>query len=144
VLAHHLPVDVDALVVLRVFEIWVHTLDVCAATGVPRVVPDPARLALMSTRLMAALPMALALRGTPAPGRTARFVLTGTAPGCYDVSLGGDVAPAKPDVVIVADAVDVCQLSGRRLTPDGLDATTDGDSELARLVLAAADALALD
>jgi hypothetical protein len=144
VLAHHLPVDVDALVVLRVFEIWVHTLDVCAAIGLPRVIPDPARLALMSTRLMAALPMALAVRGTPAPGRTARFVLTGAAPGCYDVSLGTDVAPAEPDVVIVADAVDVCQLAGRRLTPDDLDVTTDGDTELARLVLAAADAFALD
>jgi uncharacterized protein (TIGR03083 family) len=143
VLAHHLPVDVDALVVLRVFEIWVHTLDVCAAAGLSRIVPEPSRLALMSTRLMAALPMALAVRGTPAAGRTARFVLTGDAPGCYDVSDGTSVAP-DPDVVIVADAVDVCQLAGRRLTPDDLNASIEGDSDFARLVLAAADAFALD
>jgi uncharacterized protein (TIGR03083 family) len=144
VVAHHIPADIDTLTVLRVFEIWAHTFDICTATGRPRPVPDPPRLALMSARLMRALPMALAVRGTLAPARTARFVLTGDAPGCHDVALDPRGVPAAPDVVIVTDALDVCQLASRRLTPDQLDAFVEGDTALADVVLSAAATFALD
>lgn len=144
VLAHDLPTDVDGLLVLRTFELWAHTHDVAIATDRLRPPLDPARLALMSSRLMAALPFALALRGTTRPAQTARIVLTGPAGGCYDVPLDPAQPSGEPDVTIVADTVDVCLVAARRLPPAELDAHVEGDADLARLVLAATDAFARD
>lgn len=149
VLAHDLPTDVDGLVLLRTFEIWAHTIDVCTATGRAMPEPDAPRLALMSGRLMTALPAALALRDKIQPGRTARMVLTGdagaaTAGGSYDVSLDPESAAGEPDLVIVADVVDICTVAARRLPATELDTAVEGDPELADAVLSAVDAFARD
>jgi uncharacterized protein (TIGR03083 family) len=144
---HDLQVSVPGLLVIRTFELWAHAMDIASATGRPALPLDPSRMTLMSSQLMAVLPEALAYRGSAMPGRIARFVLTGEAGGCYTVRLApGATGPAigEPDFTLVADAVELCRLAARRLRPDELAATVEGDQELAELVLADLDAFARD
>lgn len=143
---HDLTSSIDGFLVTRTFELWAHGMDVAAATGRPRPELDAERMALMSGRLMAAVPLALAYRRTPVAGRSARFVLTGRAGGAYTVPLapGGSVGTGEPDVVIVADTVRLCRLAARRLDVDALGADVSGDAALADLVLAGLDAFARD
>ena len=144
VMAHDLPSSVEGLMVLRTFELWAHTADISAAIGRPLPRLDAPRLVLMSQRLVEALPFALAMRGTTAPGRSARLVLTGEAGGCYEVPLEplGPVGP--PDATVVIDVMELCRIAARRLDPAQADAEVQGDRRLADLVLAAADAFARD
>jgi hypothetical protein len=139
---HDLPTDVDGLLVLRAFELWAHLHDVCDAVGRP--VPDagPARLALMSSRLMDVVPAALFLRDVPPPVSEVRFVLTGPAGGCYDVDLGGPAG--REPLTIVADTADLCRVAARRLSVGALDAVVDGDPEVAERILVALDAFSRD
>jgi len=148
---------VPGLLVIRTFEIWAHAMDVASATGRPLPRLDPERMALLSGRLMAVVPFALAYRGSTAPGRIGRFVLTGSAGGCFTVPLApvSDTPPEfgsgvsfdtvdEPDFTLVADALDLCRLAARRLRPAELASTVEGDRELAELVLADLDAFARD
>jgi len=149
---HDLQVSVAGLLVIRTFEIWSHSMDIALATGRPLPRLDAERMALMSNRLMAVLPDALAYRGSALPGRTARFVLTGDAGGCYTVPLAPDVAAAgfasldsaEPDFTLVADVVGLCRLAARRLPLGELAVTVEGNRELADRVLANLDAFARD
>ena len=152
---HDLQVSVPGLLVIRTFEIWAHAMDIATATGRPLPRLDPERMALLSGRLMAVLPDALAYRGAAAAGRSGRFVLTGSAGGCYTVPLApvGDplletdlrlLDEGEPDFTLVADPVDLCRVAARRLRPDQLAATVEGDQRLAELVLADLDAFARD
>lgn len=141
---HDITTSVDGFLVMRTFELWAHMMDISAATGRPLLRLDPERMALMSISLMDAVPLALAYRGRSAPGRTARFVLTGAAGGCYTVALHPGDEPGEPDVTVMADPVDLCRLAARRLRPDELGASVEGDRDLADLVLAGLDALARD
>jgi hypothetical protein len=93
---------------------------------------------------MAVVPLALAYRRSTVRGRAARFVLTGRSGGAYTVPLHPGESAAEPDVLIVADTVDVCRVAARRLTPAQLNATVEGDAALADLVLAGLDAFARD
>ena len=150
VLANDIPTDVDGMLVLRTFEVWAHTEDVCRAAAIPAPPLDASRLALMSSRLLDVLPLAMAVEGVPRPGRTARLVLTGAGGGSYvralapeDVlALPGD--GADPDVALVVDVVDLCRLAARRARPEDLDLAIEGDEELAGAVLVAVAAFARD
>lgn len=141
---HDLTISVDQLLMVRTGELWAHGIDICQATGreLPRL--DPERLSTLCTTLVEAVPLALAYQGTMAPGRAARLVLTGPAGGTFTVPLAPFEEPAEPEVTIIADAVDVCQLALRRLRPDQLDAAFDGDRALGDFVLEGMDALARD
>lgn len=143
---HDLTGDVDALLVTRTFELWAHGMDIALATDRPLPTLDAERMALMSARLMAILPYALAARGRVAAGRAARVVLTGDAGGVYTVPLspGGPPADGAPDVTIVVDVVDVCRVAARRLPAAQLQYAAEGDRSLAVAVLEAADAFARD
>jgi uncharacterized protein (TIGR03083 family) len=142
---HDLSSDVDGLLITRTFELWAHAMDIALAAGRPMPTLDAERMALLSSALLAVLPFAVAMRGTPTPGRTARFVLTGGAGGCYTVPLGaGAGADAVPDVTIVTDPLDLCRVAARRLPAAELPAAIEGDRALAAAVLAAADAFARD
>jgi uncharacterized protein (TIGR03083 family) len=138
------PTTVRGMFVLRTFEVWTHHEDVCRATGRPRPVLDGPRLRLMSSDLMNALPVALAVTGSAQPGRTARIVLTGLGGGSFERPMGMDHVVGMPDVMITADVVDFCRLAARRIAPRDLDASIEGDATLADLVLVAASAFARD
>jgi uncharacterized protein (TIGR03083 family) len=144
VVFHDLTISVDQLLVTRTGELWAHAIDICQATGRPLPQLDMERMATLCAGLMAAVPLALAYRGTIAPGRAARFVLTGPAGGTYTVPLAPQPQIAEPDITIVADAAGLCRVAIRRMRPDQLGAVIDGDRELGDLVLAGIGALARD
>ena len=147
---HDIVVTVAGLLTMRTFELWAHGMDIALATGRPMPMLDEARMQLMSSRLMAALPRALAYRGVRPLQRTARFVLTGPAGGCYDVLLDPsrpddpESTDAEADVTIVADVVDLCRVAAARMSPDELSRQVTGDAPLAELVLANVAAFARD
>jgi uncharacterized protein (TIGR03083 family) len=144
VVFHDLTLSVDQLLVTRTGELWAHAIDICAATRRPLPQLDMERIAILCAELMTAVPLALAYAGTSAPGRAARFVLTGPAGGTYTVPLAPQVQSADPEVTIVTDAAGICRVAIRRLRPDELDVVIDGDRELGDLVLAGIGALARD
>lgn len=144
VAVNDVPTTVRGMLVLRTFEVWTHHEDVCRATGRPLPVLDGSRLRLMSSDLMNALPVALAVTGSAQPGRTARIVLTGFGGGTFERPMAMDSQVGVPDVVITADVVDFCRLAAHRVDPLDLDATIEGDPMLAHLVLVAAGAFARD
>jgi uncharacterized protein (TIGR03083 family) len=140
---HDVDTTVGGLLVIRTFELWAHWMDIALAVGRAMPVLDAPRMALLSQTLMEFVPQALAYR-SPAPRGTAQFVLLGEAGGTYTVGLDGKPAPGEPDVTIIADAVDLCRLAARRLTPADLGAAIEGDLELGAAILAELDALARD
>lgn len=141
---HDLTLSVDQLLVTRTGELWAHAIDICRATGRPLPLLDMERIAMLCDALLAALPLAMAYRGTTAPGRAARVVLTGPAGGTFTVPLAPEPQVTEPDVTIVTDAVDFCRVSVRRLRAEQLDAVVEGDRALGDLVLTSIDALARD
>lgn len=144
VVFHDITITVDQLLVTRTGELWAHAIDISHATGRPLPELDMERIATLCTALMAAAPLAMGYGGTPAPGRAARFVLTGPGGGTYTVPLAPQTMVEDPDVTIVADAVRLCRLAVRRLRPEEVGATIDGDRELGELALAGLSALARD
>ena len=146
---HDISVSVGGMLVMRTFELWAHGMDIALATDRPLPLPDDARMRMMSGRLMGALPQALLYRGVNVGERTARFVLTGPAGGCYDLrfDLAAGTGPApvvEPDVTIVADVVELCRLAAARTSPAVVAKVVEGDADLADLVLANVDAFARD
>jgi uncharacterized protein (TIGR03083 family) len=141
---HHLAGSVRGLLVSRTFELWTHGDDVRQATGRPLDLLDEARLSLMVSELMAALPIGMALTDGLQPGRTARFELGGWGGGTFTVPLafGDEVGP--PDIVIRTDTLRLCRLAANRLGADELGAEVEGDRRLLAPVLAAAAAFAAD
>jgi uncharacterized protein (TIGR03083 family) len=144
VAVNDVPAGVSGMFVLRTFEVWTHHEDICRATGRPLPTLDPPRLRVMSGELIDALPVALAMQGNARPNRTMRLVLTGGGGGTFDRPMAFDTAPGSPDTVIVTNVVDFCRVAARRIAPEQLTATIEGDRELADLVLAAAGAFARD
>ena len=144
VVANNIPTTADGMIVLRIFELWTHTDDICRAIGRPLTRLDESRLSLMSTRLVDVLPFALALDGGPPATGTVRFVLTGPGGGCYDRSMTPGAPAGVPEARIVADVVDLCRVAARRLDPHDLAVDIEGDRALAERVLACAGAFAQD
>jgi uncharacterized protein (TIGR03083 family) len=144
VVFHDITISVDQLLVARTAELWAHAIDICRATGRPLPQLDMERMAMLCGQLVAAVPLALAYRGTIAPGRAARIVLTGPAGGAFVVPLAPQDLAVEPAVTIVTDAVGFCRVAVRRLRPDQLEAAIEGDRALGDLVLTSIDALARD
>jgi uncharacterized protein (TIGR03083 family) len=141
VAVHGMRLPLDALLVVRAFELWVHDNDIRAAVGYPPSIPDASTLHLMTALAARLLPHAAARTGLRQPA-SIHLVLTGPGGGTWDVAVG-EVQPG-PAVAIVTDAVGFCRLAANRAGTADLDLHVDGDSGLASAVLAAASALALD
>ncbi len=152
---HGLRVPLDALLVIRAFELWTHENDIRAAAGLPLSAPDPPVLALMTDLAVRLLPLGASRTGLASPVAL-RLVLTGPGGGTWDVDLPAAASAdhdqdeasqgrneAEP-VRIVAGAVKFCRLVAGRAAAADLDAEIAGDHGRAAGVLAAAAALALD
>jgi uncharacterized protein (TIGR03083 family) len=132
----------QALLVVRAFELWVHENDIRRAVGWPPSVPGPPVLRLMSDLAARMLPYAGARTGLRGPVDV-HLVLTGPGGGTWDVAVGED-SPEPTAVAIVTDAVGFCRLAANRVSVADLDLHITGDSGRAAEVLAAATTLALD
>jgi uncharacterized protein (TIGR03083 family) len=142
---HGAPIDVQSLLIIRTFELWMHADDVRAATGRPRREPDNGQLKLMTNLAAHILPLGLELIGRAHPGRSVRLVLTGRGGGTWRCPLGlASPVTADDDVVLVADAIDFCRLAGNRCTPSDLEVYVEGDEALASDILQGMTALAAD
>ena len=140
----HLPVE--ALLVVRAFELWTHENDIRTAVGLPSSAPDASTLALMTRLAVQLLPHG-ALRAASLPGPVdLHLVLLGSGGGTWDVPLkpAGATEVGAEDVVVVVDAIDFCRLVANRVDPATLDVHLQGDRGATDGVLAAAAALALD
>ena len=142
VAVHGMRLPVGMLLVVRVFELWVHDNDIRQAAGLPPAVPDASTLSLMTQAAAQLLPHAAARGGLREP-TSVHLVLTGPGGGTWDIPIGHS-PPAPAPVGIVTDVVGFCRLVANRATPDGLSLHITGDSDRAAVVLAAASALALD
>src|SRR6202035_4239180 len=116
VAVHGLRLSVNALLVVRAFELWTHENDIRNAVGWVPSVPDPSTLRLMTDLAARLLPHAGAALPEPVD---VRLVLTGPGGGTWDVTMGGQ-APAAASaasvasvasVAIVTDAVAFCRLA---------------------------------
>jgi uncharacterized protein (TIGR03083 family) len=145
VVLHQLAMPLDALLVVRAFELWTHEEDVRRATGRALAAPPPSSVYAMTSLAVSLLSLVV---DPGAPDRRVALVLTGQGGGAWQVTVGGeaqgDEAPRAPDTRIVADAVDFCRVVANRLEPDDLGYHADGDRGLARRVLSGATTLALD
>jgi uncharacterized protein (TIGR03083 family) len=139
---HGMRLSVDALLVVRAFELWTHENDIRRVTAMPPSVPDPSTLTLMTDLAVRLLPHA-AKRTTSVRPTALHLVLTGDGGGTWDVPLGDHQPTANAaELTIVVDAVDFCRLVANRVDPELLDLHIDGEG--APDVLAAAASLALD
>ncbi len=135
---HFLDTSLSTVLITRVFEIWTHDEDIRRATGRPASAPDAPRLRRMSRVAVPSIPLGLAMAGAPAAGRTVRIVLTGQGGGTWDQALGWGETAGAPDATVVLDVVEYCRLAARRLEPDDVAVSVEGDEDLARQVLAGA------
>jgi Mycothiol maleylpyruvate isomerase N-terminal domain len=147
VAVHGLRLPLGLLLIVRAFELWVHENDIRQVAALPPSAPDASTLTLMTGVAARLLPVAAARNGLDDPV-SLHLVLTGPGGGTWDLALGepvaGDASPAPADVVIVADAVEFCQLVANRAAVARLDLHVTGDQGRAAAVLAAASTLALD
>ena len=137
---HGMRLSVDALLVVRAFELWAHENDIRLAVGAAPSSPEPSVLALMTRLAVQLLPHAVSRTGTGA-ATDLHLVLTGAGGGTYDLRLGPPRGEAD-DLLLVVDAVDFCRLVANRVAPAELDVHLHGRG--ADGVLAAAASLALD
>ena len=142
VAVHGMRLPLGMLLVVRVFELWVHDNDIRQAAGLPPAGPDASTLSLMTQAAAQLLPHAAARVGLREP-TSVHLVLTGPGGGTWDIPIGHS-PPAPAPVGIVTDVVGFCRLVANRATPDGLSLHITGDPDRAAVVLAAASALALD
>jgi uncharacterized protein (TIGR03083 family) len=154
---HALVLPLDMLIVARAFELWTHADDIRRAAGRPLSAPDASVVQKMVDLAVQLLPMVVrvpasdGLESSSAPV-SVRLVLTGTAGGTFDLTLGADTTAihavangaATPSTRIVADAVTFCRLVANRLAPDAATLARAGDLPLAEAVLLGAATLALD
>jgi uncharacterized protein (TIGR03083 family) len=141
---HHLAGNLHGLLVSRIFELWTHGDDIRQAIGQPLNLLDDARLTLMVSELMEALPIGVMLSGNALPGRSARFDITGSGGRTYDVALAFGEMPGAPDVIITADALELCRFAANRLGESELAPVVEGDGSLLDPVLVAVTAFAAD
>ena len=139
---HGFPLRVRDLLVARTFELWTHENDIRSAAGLSLAVPAPSTLRPMTRLATALLPFGAAFTDLHEPV-SVHLVLTGPGGGTWDVAVG-DPSPAPAALGIVTDVIGFCRLFANRITPADLDVFVTGDPRLARFVLTAATALALD
>lgn len=142
VAVHGMRMPLGRLLVVRVFELWIHENDIRGAVALPPSAPDVSALSLMTRAAAGLLPLAAARAGLDDSVRV-HLVLTGPGGGTWDIAVGRSL-PDPAAVTIVADAVGFCRLVANRATAAGLAAYVTGDRDRADAVLAAAAALAMD
>jgi hypothetical protein len=133
----------DNTLVVRAFETWTHHDDARRALGRDVDLPAAEVMRTMAELAMRSLPLALAVRGTTQPGRTARVVLEGAGGGEWFIPCApGETPSSSADVVVRASVVEWCRRFADRIDADEVGISVDGDEDLARDLVTAANAFA--
>ena len=134
-----MPWDTRTLLSNRPLDIWMHEQDIRRAVGRPGGYDAPAAGHVLGV-FGAALPLVLAKRAGAPTGSSVRIDLSDV-----DRSFGAEVGadgrgvralPDSPTATIKLSAEDYVVLSGGRRAPETVEAVIEGDTELARAVLA--------
>jgi uncharacterized protein (TIGR03083 family) len=133
----------DALLIVRSFEMWIHDEDIRRATGRPLQELDPERLARMVSLATMLLPAGIA-RAERASSRAVRLVLTGRGGGTWDLNLDGADDSRQHSARVVVGGTEFCRVVGNRADLISTGAVVDGDLRVAADLFAGASALALD
>jgi uncharacterized protein (TIGR03083 family) len=136
---HQIVLPLDAMLVVRAFELWTHEEDIRRALDAPLRAPDAQSLQRMVDLAVELLPLVLP---STTPGSGARLVLVGAAGGTFDVGRTADAG--RPAVRIVADTVEFCRLVANRAEPTSVPLAVTGDAARGSDLLAHVSALALD
>lgn len=135
---HGWPFTADQLLVVRGFELWTHADDIRRAVGRPLETPGEPVLRTMSRLSVSSLPLVMPLVAPERATVDARVVLTGDGGGTFDLGDAGERT-----ALVVADVVDYCRLAARRIEPDRLECVFEGDTDLGRDLLRAAQVFAV-
>jgi hypothetical protein len=134
---------------VRAFETWTHADDIRRVIGIAPVDPPTSSLLTMIHTACGFVPSLLAARDAYHPGRFVRFRFDDLGVA-WDVDLGvvGGVVPATDqdadvDAEISTGALDFCRAVSARLPASGLPHHVEGDTRLAREIVAALPALAV-
>jgi MDMPI C-terminal domain len=155
---HGLRMPLDALLIVRSFEVWTHEEDILRVTGRRLGTPDTQTLQLMTDLAFGILPGVFAgAIGGSGGDNWIRFVLTGPGGRTWDWhacgadplsgSASASASAPQPDawsLRVVMPAVDFCRLVANRMDPHSAGVHVDGDTKLAAAVFGAASSLALD
>jgi uncharacterized protein (TIGR03083 family) len=140
---HGLTMPLDALLVVRAFELWTHTEDIERSLNRDLSPPDASSLQRMVDLAVELLPRVLPSAVQSFDPATVRLVLIGHAGGTFDIPFNTG-QPSPPRAHIVADAVEFCRLVANRLRPTEVALSLSGEVQLAELFLAGATNLSLD
>jgi uncharacterized protein (TIGR03083 family) len=133
----------DAMLVVRAFEMWTHDEDVRRATGRPLPELDPERLHRMVSLVTVLLPAGMA-RASRSSAGALRLVLTGPGGGTWDVNVDGSQEIHERTARVIVDAGQFCRVVGNRADLANSGAIVVGDHDLAADLFVGASALALD
>jgi uncharacterized protein (TIGR03083 family) len=136
---HSLTLPVDAMLIVRSFEMWTHDEDIRRATGRLLAAPEAARLIHMTQLAVSLLPAGM-MRAQLPLDRGVRLVLTGPGGGTWPAAVGSGPVDAR----LVVDAVSFCRVVANRVDPAHSGAVVTGDESLGAELLAGARTLALD
>ncbi|MEH3032860.1 MAG: maleylpyruvate isomerase family mycothiol-dependent enzyme [Aeromicrobium erythreum] len=137
--------DWQTLLRNRVVDTWVHELDLRDALERPGGEDAPGAHVTVHS-LAAAMPFVLGRKVRPAPGTSARWILTGPVHHAVTIGLGDDgrarpVEVADPDVTLTLSSTDFVRLAAGRRGPDAVEVRVDGDADLGTRVLGAMNVL---
>lgn len=135
---HEWPFNGASALVARAFELWTHADDIERAVGSAGSPTPAGELRAMSMFSVNTLPYTIALASPDVAMAPARVVLTGDGGGTFDI--GGD---GQRRALVVADVVDYCRMVARRIEPEALDVSIEGDDRLALGLLRAAQVFAV-
>jgi uncharacterized protein (TIGR03083 family) len=142
---HGMRLSLDALLIVRAFELWTHENDVRRVLGLSASVPDPSTLTLMTDLAVTLLPHGARRTQTVSTAVDLHLVLTGAGGGTWDIPLGNrDADGNAEDVVLVTDVVDFCRLVANRVDRTSLERHVSGATVHVEGILDAAASLALD
>jgi uncharacterized protein (TIGR03083 family) len=142
---HGMRLSLDALLIVRAFELWTHENDVRRVLGLSTSVPDPSTLTLMTDLAVKLLPHGARRTQTVPTAVDLHLVLTGAGGGTWDIPLGNrDADGDAEDVVLVTEAVDFCRLVANRVERKALERQVSGATAHVDGILDAAASLALD
>lgn len=124
---------------IRVFDCWIHELDVRDTLGLPPP-DDPVSAGLAFDEIYRALPYLVGKKAGAPDGSRIRIVITGIIEGTFNVAVDGRATivaqfDREPDVIVTLNYADFARLAAGRATADPTTATVAGDRALGDDVL---------
>lgn len=125
---------------IRVFDCWMHELDLCDTLGLP-LPTDPVTAGTALDEIATSMPFVVGKKAGAPDGSRIRFAIEGAVSRTLNISVDGrarmvDELDRIPDLTLVINYAEFARLVGGRSTGDVGSAVIDGDRVLGEKVLA--------